>query len=91
MHSDIDRLLHKTLRIATDLGASGDIGNTFLLPTVIDGSYTSPDSFCVNDFRAAQETLMKIPGLTSDGALTKLSSEYNNMSVMAILGTIAMK
>jgi len=46
---------------------------------------------CVSDFRTAQQVLMKVSGLTSEGALTKLSTEYNNMSVMAMLETIAMK
>ena len=45
----------------------------------------------VNDFQTAQKVLMKVSGLTSEGALTKLSTEYNNMSVMAMLETIAMK
>ena len=45
----------------------------------------------VNDLKAAQETMMRISGLTSEEALTKLSAEYHNTSVMAMLKTIAMK
>jgi len=45
----------------------------------------------VKDLRAAQKTMMRISRLTSEEALTKLSAEYNNMSVMAMLETIAMK